>query len=92
MLSRYQHVVDELRRDAADRMGEALWPSEEQGPTETKNETRSRPRRTRKAPDPESSRSEASSRSRLSESNRRPTHYEDDSVLRQMGEKASDLR
>jgi len=22
---RYQHVVDELRRDAADRMGEALW-------------------------------------------------------------------
>ena len=24
MLSRYQHVVDELRRDAADRMGEAL--------------------------------------------------------------------
>ncbi len=28
MLSRYQHVVDELRRDAADRMGQALWPKE----------------------------------------------------------------
>jgi hypothetical protein len=26
MLSRNQHVVDELRRDAADRMGQALWP------------------------------------------------------------------
>ena len=29
MLSRYQHVVDELRRDAADRMGRALWPGAE---------------------------------------------------------------
>ncbi len=29
MLSRYQHVVDELRRDAADRMGQALWPDDE---------------------------------------------------------------
>ncbi len=29
MLSRYQHVVDELRRDAADRMGQALWPDHE---------------------------------------------------------------
>ena len=37
MLSRYQHVVDELRRDAADRMGEALWPTAEMRPTETKN-------------------------------------------------------
>ena len=25
MLSRYQHVVDELRHDAARRMGAALW-------------------------------------------------------------------
>jgi integrase len=25
MLLRYQHVIDELRRDAADRMGAALW-------------------------------------------------------------------
>ena len=25
MLLRYQHVVDELRRDAATRMGSALW-------------------------------------------------------------------
>jgi hypothetical protein len=25
MLSRYQHVVDELRHDAARRMGTALW-------------------------------------------------------------------
>ena len=25
MLLRYQHVVDALRRDAADRMGSALW-------------------------------------------------------------------
>jgi integrase len=26
MLSSYQHVVDELRRDAAHRMGRAVWP------------------------------------------------------------------
>jgi hypothetical protein len=76
MLSRYQHVVDELRRDAADRMGQALWPDHDAGSTETRTETKDRRRRTSKASDPESARSEASSWSRLSESNRRPTHYE----------------
>ena len=25
LMQRYQHVVDELRRDAADRMGQTLW-------------------------------------------------------------------
>jgi hypothetical protein len=35
MLSRYQHVVDKLRRDAADRIGQALWPSAKLRPTET---------------------------------------------------------
>jgi hypothetical protein len=35
MLSRYQHVIDELRRDAANQMGSALWAH----PTETKTET-----------------------------------------------------
>lgn len=39
MLSRYQHVVDELRRDAADQMGSALWAK----PTETKTETKTPP-------------------------------------------------
>jgi len=38
MLSRYQHVVDELRRDAADLMGAALWPDT----TETTTKTTSR--------------------------------------------------
>lgn len=38
MLSRYQHVVDELRRGAADLMGAALWPDT----TETKTETTGR--------------------------------------------------
>jgi site-specific recombinase XerD len=27
LLQRYQHVVDELRRDAAERMGRTLWES-----------------------------------------------------------------
>ena len=76
MLSRYQHVVDELRRDAADRMGQALWPDEKLRLTETRTETKDQHRRTRKASDLENTRSEASSWSRLSESNRRPTHYE----------------
>jgi hypothetical protein len=76
MLSRYQHVVDELRRDAADRMGQALWPDAELRLTETRTETKDQHRKTRKASDLESTRSEASSWSRLSESNRRPTHYE----------------
>lgn len=35
MLSRYQHVIDELRRDAANQMGSALWAHS----TETKTET-----------------------------------------------------
>ncbi len=35
MLSRYQHVVDELRRDAADLMGAALWPDKNETKTET---------------------------------------------------------
>jgi hypothetical protein len=30
MLSRYQHVVDELRHDAARRMGAALWGDTDQ--------------------------------------------------------------
>ena len=30
MLSRYQHVVDELRHDAARRMGAALWGDADQ--------------------------------------------------------------
>jgi hypothetical protein len=68
--------VDELRRDAADRMGQALWPDEKLRPTETRTETRDQRRRTRRASDLERTRSEASSWSRLSESNRRPTHYE----------------
>jgi hypothetical protein len=53
MLSRYQHVVDELRRDAADRMGQALWPEEKLRLTETRTETKDQHRRTRKASDPE---------------------------------------
>jgi len=76
MLSRYQHVVDELRRDAADRMGQALWPDAKLRLAETRTETKDQHRRTRKASDLENTRSEASSWSRLSESNRRPTHYE----------------
>ena len=67
---------DELRRDAADQIGQALWPDHDAGPTETRTETKDRRRRTNKGSDPESTRSEASSWSRLSESNRRPTHYE----------------
>ena len=70
MLSRYQHVVDELRRDVADRMGHAFWPDHDAGATETRTETKDRRRRTSKASDPERARSEASSWSRLSESNR----------------------
>jgi len=76
MLSRYQHVVDELRRDAADRMGQALWPDAKLRLAETRTETKDQHRRTRKASDLENTRSEAPSWSRLSESNRRPTHYE----------------
>jgi hypothetical protein len=76
MLAPYQHVVDDLRRDAADRMGQAVWPDAKLRPTETRTETKDQHRRTRKASDPETTRSEASSWSRLSESNRRPTHYE----------------
>ena len=94
MLSRYQHVVDELRRDAADRMGEALWPASQRVPdasagfearfartstsglTETRTETKDHLRRTDRRPGTQNRRSEASSRSRLGESNPRPTHYE----------------
>jgi hypothetical protein len=76
MLSRCQHVVDELRRDAGDRMSQALWPEEKLRLTESRTETRDQRRRTRKASDLENPRSEASSWSRLSESNRRPTHFE----------------
>jgi hypothetical protein len=76
MLSRYEHVVDELRRDAADRMGQALWPDEDLRLTETRTGTKDQHRRTRRGLRPGNTRSEASSWSRLSESNRRPTHYE----------------
>jgi integrase len=98
MLSRYQHVVDELRRDAADRMGEALWPgaggsdgfearfartstngparASTNGTTETRTETKDHLRETRPRSNTQNRRSETSSRSRLGESNPRPTHYE----------------
>jgi hypothetical protein len=61
MLSRYQHLVDELRRDA----------HLDVEPTETKDlRLKIVGARTHKASDPGSTRSEASSWSRLSESNR----------------------
>jgi integrase len=97
MLSRYQHV-DELRRDAADRMGEALWPgsggsdgfearfartstngparTSTNGATETRTETKDHLRTTRPRSETQNRRSEGLSRSRLGESNPRPTHYE----------------
>ncbi len=78
MLSRYQHVVDELRRDAADRIASALWPDEEVRPTETKTETTARGRPPPRRTNGQNRRSERVSGSRLSESNRRPTHYECD--------------
>ena len=42
MLSRYQHVVDELRRGAADRMGVALWADDDvaSGAPETTPDTK----------------------------------------------------
>ena len=66
MLSRYQHVVDELRRDAAERIGRALWPGEEMRPTETKTETTRSGRPPPRVSSKQKPRSERRSGSRLS--------------------------
>ncbi len=76
MLSRYQHVVDELRRDAADRIGRVLLPDAEMRPTEPKTETTGCGRPPPRGTSGHFRRSTRVSGSRLWESNPRPTHYE----------------